>query len=83
MAATLFDIAIRITPPKLIIIAIVSKVVIDSFKNIQPSKVAQNGAVLKIVFWTTRGTMATPKVIAVYPMVPTILLIARNNLSFG
>ena len=58
------------TPPKLSSIAMDSNLVIDSLKNTHPSNVAQNGAVLKIVFCTTNGTIATPKVIVVKPKVP-------------
>ena len=81
--ATLFDIAIVQTPPKLRIIAMISNVVIDSLRKHQPRRVAQKGAVLKMVFWTTRGTRATPKVIVVKHIVPIKHRTPRYSLYSG
>ena len=46
----LLDIAMITTPPKDNIIAITSKGVIVSLRKSHPKRVAQNGAVLKMVF---------------------------------
>ena len=78
--ANLFDIAIVQMPPKLRIIAIISNVVMDFLRKSQPRMDAQNGAVLKMVFWTTNGTRATPKVMQVKPIVPVTHLSPRYSL---
>ena len=69
------DIVMSMIAPKLSIIATISNGVMASLRKIQPSSDDQKGAVLKIVFCTTKGTIATPKVIVVKPSVATKLLV--------
>ena len=78
-----FEKAMQMTPMKLRIIAKISKGMIDSERKSQPRIAAQMGAVLKIVYCTTRGTRATPKVMVVNPIVPMIHLMASTALSPG
>ena len=61
--------AISTTPPKLIIIATISKQLILSPSTHHARKVVQNGAVLNMVVYTTIGTIAIPNVIEVKAMV--------------
>ncbi len=80
---TEFENAMQTTPTKLKSIASTSKLEMDSDRKSQPRIVAQKGAVLNIVFSTTKGTKAVPKVIDVNPIVPARLLMARIALSDG
>ena len=73
--------AIRIIPPKLRTRATISNGDMASFRKTHPSKEVQKGAVLKIVFCTTKGMKAIPKVSAVKPIVPITLLMTSNILS--
>ena len=77
------DIAIRITPTKLKIIAITGKHRKRS-PSINHAKIAvQKGAVLNIVISTTIGTMAIPKVIDVNATVTAMDLMNIFHLSTG
>ena len=78
-----FENAMQMTPEKLKSMARTSKLEMASERKSQPRIVAQKGAVLKIVYNTTRGTRAVPKVIDVNPIVPARLLMARTALSAG
>ena len=73
----------QITPAKLRAIASTSNLEMVSLRKSQPRIAAQNGAVLKMVYWTTRGTRATPKVIDVNPMVPVMHRKSSKALSEG
>jgi len=69
------------TPPKLRKRAKTSNELSLSPRKAQPRMAAQNGALLKSVFWTIKGTIAVPKARHVKPIVPRTLLKSNTTLS--
>ena len=79
-----FDVkAISKMAPKLRIIAAISKGVIYSLRKHHPSREAQNGAVLLIVFCTIKGMSVTLKVKSVKPVKPVKHRRTKTFLSSG